>query len=112
MRVYARHGLARQEQVAGNDFEVTLEVTANMDEAFEHDILSKTINYSRLVKIIREEMAITSQLLENVVFRIYRRVTDEFVTISGGITVTKLTPPMAGCEVAGVSVTYRWRADE
>lgn len=111
MKCHAHHGVGDDERLIGNDFEVSIEVKACISDGLVHDDLKGTVNYARLIEIIKREMAIPSRLLEHVAWRIHTAVTSEFETIAGSVTVTKLTPPVA-CEVAGVSVTYNWGEDE
>ncbi len=105
MRFFARHGVGEQERAVGNRFEVTLSVRCPMDKALTDDNLSGTVNYAELYDTVEKEMAIPSQLLENVAWRIAQAVKREYPQIEGGtVTVTKVTPPFK-CDLDGVDVT-------
>ncbi|MDE6048554.1 MAG: dihydroneopterin aldolase [Paramuribaculum sp.] len=108
LRLFARHGVAGQERIVGNIFEVSLSLRYPLESATESDNLDNTLNYAEVINIVREEMDIPSQLLEHVAGRILKRLTSEFPLISGGrIKITKTAPP-CGVEVKGVSVILEW----
>ncbi len=109
LRVYAFHGVLPQERVVGNEYEVTLHVDLEADEAVKSDELAGTISYADLVEIINDEMMEPSNLLEHVAGRIQRAVTDRWSGIrSGAVRIAKLTPPIAGSQMASAAVKLRW----
>ena len=107
LKVYAHHGVLPQEQVIGNDFEITMSVLANIDSNLIcQDKLSATVNYAELVSIAKREMAIPSQLLENVAWRIGQAIMTECAGIeSCNVTVSKLCPPIPSSQMQSASVT-------
>lgn len=107
MKLFARHGVLPQERVVGNDFEVTVEVDAVMDRAsLESDELSATVNYADIAALIKREMAIPSQLIEHVAWRIGHAVMEELHGVSGcRVTVAKLLPPIPSVQLDSASVT-------
>lgn len=106
VRLYAYHGVLEQERTVGGEYAVSLRVHYNILKAMETDCVDHTINYARLLDIVKEQMAIPSQLLEHVAGRIATAVLDTFPqTEAVELTVTKLNPPMgACCAGAGVSL--------
>lgn len=109
LRVRANHGVAEQERIAGNVFEVTVHVRYAMDKAMEVDNVNLTLDYAEVVENIKQVMAQPSNLLEHVIARIKKELMQRFPNIQGGlIRVAKLTPPIDSCEVASVAVSYRW----
>ena len=108
LELWAHHGVLEQERVVGNRFVVDVSVDADLSWAMESDSVADTINYAVIVDIVKREMSIPSDLLENVVWRIRQALLSEFPMVIGGrVRVTKLTPPIS-CRVDGVSVTTRW----
>lgn len=108
MKFHARHGVDEQERVVGNDFEVSVELCYPFEAALETDSLADTLNYAEAYGIVAAEMAIPSQLLENVAGRIIKSLTSRFPLIKGGkVTVAKITPPITG-EMASVAVTVEF----
>lgn len=108
MRFFAYHGVAEQERVVGNQFEVTVKLYAPMREAMEHDALDGTVDYSQVYALVAEEMKKPSLLLENVAWRIVSAVKSRFLQVTGGeVVITKLTPPFK-CDMQGVDVAVEF----
>lgn len=106
MRLHARHGVHEQELCVGGDFEVTLRVHYNIMRAMESDDVADTLSYAELCRLVKEQMALPSRLLEHVVGRIAKAVFTAFPTATAlQLKLTKLNPPMgADCAGAGVEV--------
>lgn len=105
MEFHAFHGIYADEKKNGNKFSVDLEFEANLQRAAETDDIDDTINYELIYNIIQQEMNIASNLLENVVSRIYNTVKEQFPEISTlKIKVTKHNPPFKNGKVQKVSV--------
>lgn len=111
IRLYARHGVANQERTVGNEFEVDLRVETDFSEAAEKDCLEGTVNYADLYRIVREEMAIPSQLIEHAAGRIMHRIFKEYPRIEAvQIRVAKLNPPIGALlDRAEVEISRRRR---
>lgn len=104
IRLYAFHGVLEQERRVGGEYSVSLCVHYNIYKAMETDNVADTLNYAQLLKIVKREMAIPSNLLEHVAGRIGKTVFHEFSQAEAiDLTVTKLNPPM-GADCAGASV--------
>ena len=104
IRLYAFHGVLEQERRVGGDYSVSLRVHYNIYKAMETDNVADTLNYAQLLKIVKREMAVPSNLLEHVAGRIGKTVFHEFPQAEAiDLTVTKLNPPM-GADCAGASV--------
>ncbi|PHS60468.1 MAG: dihydroneopterin aldolase [Flavobacterium sp.] len=105
IKIYAFHGCLAEEGQIGSEYLVNLSVRANLDKAAKSDELSDTVDYVLLQKIVVEEMAIRSKLLEHVGRRIVDRILKTVDLVSFvKITVAKVNPPIGG-DVAEVSVT-------
>ena len=106
IRCYARHGLFEQERRVGNLFLVDLVVRYDALEGMESDTLTGTIDYSLLYDLVRTEMDIPSDLIENVAYRILTHIHAEFPEVhSAEVSITKCTPPIPGFDAEGVTFT-------
>ncbi len=105
MEFHARHGCYDMEKIVGNRFLVDVEIDAEAADAAKNDDLSKSVNYLTVYEIVREQMDITSNILENVAKRIIDAIYGRFPEC-GRVTVkvSKLAPPLGG-KVDRVSVT-------
>lgn len=109
IRVFANHGCLTEEEKIGSDYLVNLAVKADLSAAAKSDHLSDTVDYVHLNKIVKQEMAIRSKLLEHVGRRIIYTIFNEIELVhSVKVTVSKLNPPIGG-DVAEVSVTMSSR---
>ena len=104
---FAYHGYYEEERKIGNKYEVNIEVSSDLSVAAQTDILSGTINYEMLYKIIQDEMMIPSKMLEHVGRRIIDKIIAEFDQIhSVTIEISKFNPPVKGvCRKAKVTMT-------
>lgn len=97
IRVHSNHGCLVEESKIGSDYRVDLSVTANLNTSAQTDQLSDTVDYVLLNKIVKEEMAIRSKLLEHVAERILIRIFKEIILVtSATIAVSKINPPLGG----------------
>ncbi len=110
LKLQAHHGVFRQETTVGNTFEVTLSIDIDLKpEAYISDSLDGTINYARIIDIVKQEMAIPSSLLENVAYRIKKQILEAYPnTLSGAIRIAKLLPPISNIEIESVAVRISW----
>ena len=109
VRAKAYHGVLPQERIVGGDYEVSLRVAYDFSLAMESDDVADTVNYAELLDIIRQEMAVPSQLLEHVAGRIAKAVLQRFAQVTSvNVQLTKLNPPFGMLtEGAGVECTVR-----
>ncbi len=97
VRVYTNHGCLHEEELIGSEYRVDLEVTANLSKSAQSDDLKDTVDYVSLNKIIVEEMAIRSKLLEQVAQRILTRIfKEESLVQKAEVKVAKINPPIGG----------------
>lgn len=103
--MFAYHGCLDEEGKIGSDYRVDLKVKGDLTNASKTDALADTIDYVHLNRIVKEEMAIRSKLLENVAERIINRVLHEIILVQKvKVEVSKINPPIGG-NVAMVSVS-------
>lgn len=107
IRLHAFHGVLQQERVIGNDYLVSVSVTCSLGNAVKSDSVEDTINYAAVYELVKEEMAVPSNLVEHVAGRIAQRVLERF-SLADDVTVevVKINPPMgAACDGAGVELS-------
>ncbi len=100
---HAYHGLYIEEQILGNDFEVS----ADIEVALKGKVtdIEQTINYATLYGIIKERMQLSTPLLETVAHELTEVIhsVDERIK-SVSISIKKLSPPLVNFQgIVGVS---------
>ncbi len=104
IRTYSYHGCLLEEGKIGSDYTVDLEIKTDLRKSAISDELEDTVDYVQLNKIVTDEMAIRSKLLEHVAHRIIRRIFDELPEVSRILlAVSKLNPPIGG-DVEAVTI--------
>ena len=104
IRTFSFHGCLEEEARIGSDYRVDFEIKTDLRKSAETDELKDTVDYVLLNKIVVDEMAIRSKLLEHVAHRIIVRVFAEIPAISRILlAVSKLNPPIGG-DVEAVTI--------
>ena len=97
IRTYSYHGCLAEEAAIGSDYRVDLEIKTDLRKSAISDQLEDTVDYVFLNQVVKEEMAIRAQLLEQVAHRIIVRVFKESAAVSRIlIRVSKINPPIGG----------------
>lgn len=97
IRTFSYHGCLVEESKIGSDYRVDLEIKADLRKSSVSDELADTVDYVHLNKIVIEEMAIRSKLLEHVAKRIITRIFKEIPEVSRIVLeVSKINPPIGG----------------
>jgi dihydroneopterin aldolase len=97
IELYAYHGCLIEEEKIGANYIVNVELETDFSEASLNDDLTKTINYVVIYDIVKAQMKIRSNLIENVGKRIVDCLMAECKTIKYVVVkITKLNPPMNG----------------
>lgn len=108
LKIYAYHGVLPQENRIGAEYTIDLRLKTDFTQAALTDKLEGTINYAAVFETIKAEMAIPSQLLEHVSYRIADRLFQQFPLEEIKIAIYKQNPPMgADCTQVGVEATYQ-----
>lgn len=95
-RFFARHGVMQQEQIAGNEFEVSVSVRYSVSGPND-DNPDTIISYADLYDIAQCEMTKPRKLLETVVRAIADRIEETWQRIDDvTIEIRKITPPIPG----------------
>ncbi|HMK06298.1 MAG TPA: dihydroneopterin aldolase [Flavobacterium sp.] len=104
IRTFSFHGCLEEEGKIGSDYTVDLEIKTDLRKSSVSDNLEDTVDYVMLNRIVVEEMAIRSKLLEHVAHRIIARIFKEIPAISRIIlAVSKVNPPIGG-DVESVTI--------
>ena len=97
IRVYGFHGCLVEESKIGSEYRVDVAVKANLQPSSTSDDLQDTVDYVHINKIVKEEMAIRSKLLEHVAKRVLDRIFDEIAIVTEAtVEVSKINPPIGG----------------
>ena len=97
IRTYSYHGCLAEEAAIGSDYRVDLEIKTDLRKSALSDQLEDTVDYVFLNRVVKEEMAIRAQLLEQVAHRIIVRVFKESPAVARIlIRVSKINPPIGG----------------
>ena len=104
IQLYANHGCLEEESKIGSMYEVVVTAKADFSKAAQSDNLTDAVDYVHLNKIVKDEMAIRSALLEHVAKRILDKMLKEIPLIQKAkIQISKINPPIGG-NVADVSI--------
>ena len=94
IRVFAYHGHLPEEAKLGGHFIINVWVTADTSEVEKKDNLKHTIDYVRIITIVKEQMAIRSEMIEHSA----RRVVDAILGLRKvkkvKVEVEKKAPPV------------------
>ena len=86
-----------EEGKIGSDYRIDLSVKANLKPSAKTDQLADTVDYVHLNRIVKEEMAVRTKLLETVADLILDRILLEMPLVNKAkIKVSKLNPPIGG----------------
>ena len=109
IRVFANHGCLTEETKIGSDYRVDLGVKANLQPSAKSDLLSDTVDYVFLNRIVREEMKKPTHLLETVAKRILVRILNESEMVNKvTVAISKLNPPIGGdVEMVTIKMTEK-----
>ena len=108
MKFYAFHGVMPQENRVGSYFYLDLKLKTDFTHAAQTDELEGTVSYADIYALVKEEMGISSMLLEHICQRIAQRIFTTFPTIEAvDIRLNKENPPMGACaNKIGVEAHY------
>ncbi|MDE5419301.1 dihydroneopterin aldolase [Labilibaculum sp. DW002] len=105
LEFYGYHGCFVEEQVVGNKFIVYVRMEYNAEKAVKSDQIGDALNYQRAYEMIKEQVQITSHLLEHVGQRILDVLYEKFPELEKAtVKVSKMNPPMGG-QIEKVSLT-------
>ncbi|MGM5631490.1 dihydroneopterin aldolase [Apibacter raozihei] len=106
IKIYAYHGCMEEEAIVGSFYLVNLIVWLDLSEAGKTDNLEQTVNYGELTQIVKDQMAIRSNLLENLAYRILTEIENKYKSIKKArVSVSKINPPV-NADLDEVKVTF------
>ena len=94
IRVFAYHGHLPEEEKLGGHFMVNVWVTTDTTEVEKTDDLSDTVDYVKIIEIVKKQMAIRSNMIEHPA----RRIADTILPLNKvqkvKVEVQKIAPPI------------------
>ena len=97
IKIYAYHGCMEEEKKIGSNYLVNLIVDADLSMSCKSDELKDTVDYVALLDIVKNQMKIRSNLLENVADRVVNKIISKFPTVRKAVVkIAKLNPPING----------------
>lgn len=106
LKYRAGHGLFGQEELVGNDYVVTVEVTKDLVLSTQND-LNTLIDYSLLKDLIDQRMSVDTPLLEDLVAHMVMDIQRVYPKTQGKIRIQKIQPPFGGrCHSSEVEYTF------
>lgn len=106
IRLRGSHGVLPQESIVGNDFVLDIYLELDIPKAVISDDIADTISYSEVYDIVKYEMSVHSCLLENVCYRIIKRIQQSFSEVKHiVVSIEKLSPPIPSSDIYSASIT-------
>lgn len=97
IRFHGTHGYYEEENLAGNEFSIDVEVESNILSAATEDDLGGTVNYSTIYYLVQAEMKKETKLLESLAYRVAARIQHQFDSVTSvRVVLRKLHPPLGG----------------
>jgi dihydroneopterin aldolase len=107
IRVFAYHGHLPEEAVLGGHFIVNVWVTSDTCEVEKTDDLNDTVDYVKIIEVVKEQMAIRADMIEVPA----KRIVDVILSLNNKVQKVKVEleksqPPIAA-EFDKISVTIK-----
>ena len=94
IRVFAHHGHLPEEAVLGGHFIVNVWVEADTTEVEKTDDLNDTVDYVKIIEIVKQQMAIRSNMIEHPAKRIVAAILPLNKVQKVTVEVEKIQPPI------------------
>jgi len=94
IRVFAYHGHLPEEAILGGHFTVNVWVTVDTTEVEKTDDLNHTVDYVRVIELVKEQMAIRSNMIEHPAKRIVDAILPLHKVQKVKVEVEKIQPPI------------------
>jgi len=94
IRVFAYHGHLPEEAVLGGHFIVNVWVEADTSEVEKTDDLKHTVDYVKIIAIVKEQMAIRADMIEQPAKRIVDAILPLHKVQKVKVEVEKIQPPI------------------
>ena len=97
IKIYAYHGCMEEERKIGSDYLVNLVVHTDLSLSCKSDELKDTVDYVALLDIVKNQMKMRANLLENVADRVVNKIISKFPSVKRAVVkIAKLNPPING----------------
>ncbi len=97
IRFYSFHGVLPQEEKVGGEYLVTVKAKCDISLGISSDDITLSVDYQKILETISLEMKIQGNLIENLAYRIGKRIFEEIPKVLElEITVEKISPPVKG----------------
>jgi dihydroneopterin aldolase len=103
IRLYAHHGCLTEEGKIGQEYLVDVLISTDFSLSTNTDDISHTVDYVWINKLVEEEMAIRSKLIEHVGQRIVNKLLSHNSITTARVKITKPAPPLNG-DVKNVAI--------
>ena len=94
IRVFSYHGHLPEEAVLGGHFIVNVWVTLDTAEVEKTDNLNDTLDYVKIIQIVKEQMAVRAEMIEVPAKRIVDRILPLNKVQRVKVEVEKIKPPI------------------
>ena len=94
IRVFAYHGHLPEEAILGGHFIVNVWVTADTSEVEKTDDLNDTVDYVKIIEIVKQKMAIRANMIEVTAKRIVDAILPLHKVQKVKVEVEKIQPPI------------------
>lgn len=94
IRVFAYHGHLPEEAILGGHFIVNVWVTADTSEVEASDDLNDTVDYVKIIEIVKEQMAIRADMIEVPAKRIVDAILSLHKVQKVKLELEKIQPPI------------------
>jgi len=94
IRVFAYHGHLPEEAVLGGHFIVNVWVEADTVEVEKTDDLNDTVDYVKIIEIVKQQMAVRSNMIEHPAKRIVDAILPLNKVQKVTVEVEKIQPPI------------------
>ena len=94
IRVFAYHGHLPEEAILGGHFIVNVWVTADTSEVEKTDDLNDTVDYVKIIEIVKQKMAIRANMIEVPAKSIVDAILPLYKVQKVKVEVEKIQPPI------------------
>tara|TARA_B100000965_G_scaffold230550_1_gene193046 strand:+ start:635 stop:997 length:363 start_codon:yes stop_codon:yes gene_type:complete len=94
IKIYAYHGHLPEEAILGGHFVVNISVNTDTSKVEESDDLNDTLDYVKIIAIVKEQMSIRSSMIEHPAARIADQILLQKHVKDVKVEVEKLNVPI------------------
>ena len=94
IKVFAYHGHLEEESILGGNFIVNVWVEADTSEVEKTDDLNDTVDYVRIIEIVKEQMGIRANMIEVPAKRIVEAILPLNKVQKVKVELEKIQPPI------------------